>query len=104
MAADPSKHPAALTCLAVTSAAGDFPAPRSRARRIGGLVAGLLVIAFLGLAVADGWDSVSSYDWQFDVPFLALAVVGVAASLAITAVGYVLILERLATRRLPRGR
>jgi hypothetical protein len=88
----------------VTSAAGDLPAPRSRARRIGGLVAGLLVVAFLTAAVIDGWDRVSSYDWRFDVPFLVLAVVGVSGSLALTGAGYVLILERLAARHLPRWR
>jgi uncharacterized membrane protein YbhN (UPF0104 family) len=103
-AADPSKGLCALTCRAVTSAAGDLPAPRSRARRIGGLAAGLLVVAFLAAAVVDGWGRVSSYDWQFDAPFLVLALLGVTASLAATGIGYVAILERLSARRLPRGR
>lgn len=88
----------------MTSAAGDLPAPRSRARRIGGLVAGLLVVAFLAAAVVGGWGRVSRYDWQFDAPFLALAVAGAGASLAATGIGYVAILEQLSARRLPRGR
>jgi glycosyltransferase 2 family protein len=85
------------------TAAGDLPAPRSRARRIGGLVAGLLVTAFLALAVIDGWDRVASYDWQFDAAFLVLAVAGMTAALAVQALGYVTILERLSARRLRRG-
>ncbi len=90
-------------CWTVSSAFGDLRAPRSRARRVGGLVAGLLVVAFLAAVVLDGWDRVSSYHWQFDVPFIVLGVAGVGASLAVTAAGYVLILERLSMRRLPRG-
>jgi uncharacterized membrane protein YbhN (UPF0104 family) len=88
----------------VSSAAGDLPAPPSRARRVGGLVAGLLIVAFLGAAVIGGWSNVSSYDWRFDVGFVALAVACLAGSLASTGLGYVLILERLARRRLPRRR
>ena len=88
----------------MTSAAGDVAAPRSRKRRVGGLVAGLLVVAFLAAAVIRGWDEVAGYDWQFHAGFLALAVAGVAGSLGCTAIGYVLILERTAGRRLPRGR
>jgi uncharacterized membrane protein YbhN (UPF0104 family) len=87
----------------VPSAAGDLPAPRSRARRIGGLVAALLIVGFLAGAVIDGWSRVSSYDWQFDARFLAIAVVGVGASLAVTGLGYVAILEQLSARRLPRA-
>ena len=94
----------ARTLSAVTSAASDVPATRSRTRRIGGLVAGLLVLAFLAAAVVGGWDEVAGYDWQFHAGFLALAVCGVAGSLGCTAIGYVLILERTAGRRLPRGR
>jgi glycosyltransferase 2 family protein len=86
------------------TAAGDLPAPRSRARRIGGLVAALLVLGFLGAAVVDGWGRVSSYDWQFDLPFFAIASICLAASLAITGLAYAMILERLADRRLPHGR
>jgi glycosyltransferase 2 family protein len=90
--------------LSPVTAAGDLPAPRSRARRIGGLVAALLVVAFLGLAVVDGWGRVSSYDWQFDARFFATAMLCLGASLTLTGVGYAMILERLAARRLPRAR
>jgi uncharacterized membrane protein YbhN (UPF0104 family) len=67
-------------------------------------VAGLLVVAALAAAVIGGWESLTSYDWQLDVGLLAVAVVAATASLAATAVGYVLILERIAGRGLPRRR
>jgi glycosyltransferase 2 family protein len=88
----------------VTFAAGEAPTPRSRARRIGGWVAGLLIVAALGGAVIGGWENVSSYDWRFDLGFLAVGVLAATASLAATAIGYVLILEQIAGRRLPRLR
>lgn len=88
----------------MTSGSGDARAPRSRARRVGGIIAGLLVLAFLSAIVVDGWGRVSSYHWRFDVPFLALGVVGFAAYIALACGGYVMILERLSMRRLPRGR
>jgi glycosyltransferase 2 family protein len=86
------------------TAAGDLPAPRSRARRIGGLIAVLLVVAFLGLALVDGWGKVSEHDWQFDAGFFAIAILCTGVSLTLTGFGYVMLLERLAARRLPRGR
>jgi uncharacterized membrane protein YbhN (UPF0104 family) len=67
-------------------------------------VAGLLVVAALAAAVIGGWENVSSYDWQLDLGFLAVAVLAAAASMAGTAFGYVLILEQIAGRRLPRAR
>ena len=73
-------------------------------RRALGLAAGLLILAFLGLGVAAGWDRVSRYDWRFE-PVTATA--GFAALLALyvmSALGYVLILEQLAGRRVPRVR
>jgi glycosyltransferase 2 family protein len=88
----------------VTSAADDLPVPRKRARRIGGLVAGLLVVGFLGVAVIEGWDRVSRHDWRVDVAMLAVGVAGVTASLASTGIAYVMLLERLAGRPLPRTR
>jgi hypothetical protein len=84
--------------------AGDAPARPTRLRRIGGLVAGLLVAGFLAAALIDGWGRVTGYDWHFDAGFLALAVAGVTAALLVAGLGYVLILENLAARRLPRGR
>lgn len=84
------------------------PAPgavtRSRRRRLAGLAAGLLVAAFLVLGVIDGWSRVSAYSWQFDALALVGAVVLVFAYLLVTGLGYVLILERLAGRRLERRR
>ena len=44
--------PGTPTLPRVTTAAGDLPAPRSRARRVGGLIAGLVVEGFLA-ALAD---------------------------------------------------
>lgn len=38
----------------------------SRARRIGGLVAGLLIVAFLAATVARGWSVVSAFEWHVD--------------------------------------
>jgi uncharacterized membrane protein YbhN (UPF0104 family) len=61
-------------------------------------------LGFLGAAVVEGWGRVSDFDWQPDPWFLLLAVAGSAVSMACTGMGYVLILERLSNRRLPRGR
>lgn len=81
---------------------GHVPAPRTRIRRIGGWLAGLLVLAFLGAALIDGWSRVTSYDWRFDAWYLLLGVLGVTAALAAAAFAYALLVERLAGRRLPR--
>ena len=64
----------------------------------------MLIVAALTAAVIGGWESFSSYDWQFDLGFLTVAVLAATASMATTAAGYVLILEQLARRRLPRRR
>jgi glycosyltransferase 2 family protein len=88
----------------VTAAADELGPGRSRKRRIGGLIAGLLVVAFLGLAVIEGWRRVSSYDWALDWWLLAVAAVAVSGSLVCNGMGYILILERLAGRRLARRR
>lgn len=94
---------AAHNLSTVTSTVGDPPVPRSRARRIGGLVAGLLVLAFLAAALVGGWESVEGYDWQVAPGVLAVAVASAAASLAVTGLAYVLVVERLVGRRLARG-
>lgn len=83
---------------------GELPPSRSRLRRIGGLLAGLVIVAFLAVAVIGGWNRVASYRWQLDVGFLALAVVCVGSWMTLTGFGYVMILERLADQRLPRAR
>jgi hypothetical protein len=76
----------------------------STRRRALGLGAGLLILVFLGFGVAKGWDVVSRYDWRFEpIP----AATGFAALLGVyvmSAYGYVLILEQLAARRVPRRR
>jgi glycosyltransferase 2 family protein len=62
------------------------------------------VLGFLGAAVINGWSRVTSFDWQFHAGFLALAVLATGAALTGAAVGYAVMLERLAGRRLPRVR
>jgi uncharacterized membrane protein YbhN (UPF0104 family) len=84
--------------------AAEPPAGLSGRRRLLGLLAGLLILAFLVLAFATGWDRVRRYDWHVDA---AAAVAGVAALIAmyaVNALGYVLILEQLAGRRVDRRR
>ena len=99
-----SAAPRAPTLPGVTTAAGDLPAPRSRARRVGGLIAGLLVAGFLAVGLISGWNRITSYSWQLDVPYLVLSVAASAAALTLAAVAYALMLERLEGRRLPRMR
>jgi uncharacterized membrane protein YbhN (UPF0104 family) len=73
-------------------------------RRAIGLAAGLLILAFLALGALAGWDKVHDYDWHVDP---AAAAGGFAALLGMyvtSALGYVLILEQLAARRVPRRR
>src|SRR5262249_57632994 len=42
------------------------PARRSDRRRIVGIVAAALVLAFLAYALANGWGRVSDYDWRLE--------------------------------------
>ena len=76
----------------------------SRARRIGGLVAGVLVVAFLALSVVTGWDVVSGYDWDVDPAAMAGSLLVLGVFLLFNGAGYVAILERVEARRLPRRR
>jgi glycosyltransferase 2 family protein len=76
----------------------------SVARRVGGLLAGALVAAFLVWGVAGGWSKAASYQWEIDWVRLSLAVVVLVAFFLAWAVGYVALLEILAARRLPRLR
>jgi uncharacterized membrane protein YbhN (UPF0104 family) len=76
----------------------------STARRVGGVLAGVLVAAFLVWGVAGGWSEAAGYDWQLDWPGLALSVAVLALFNLAWAVGYVALLEVLDKRRLPRAR
>jgi hypothetical protein len=73
-------------------------------RRALGLAAGLLILVFLGLGVAKGWDVVSGYDWRFRPLPAAAGFAALLGMYVMSAYGYVLILEQLAARRLPRTR
>jgi hypothetical protein len=76
----------------------------TRVRRIVGLVAGLLIVAFLLASVAKGWSVVSAYEWDVDVPGLVGSLLVMCGFLLLNGLGYVAILERLAGRSLPRRR
>ena len=76
----------------------------SARRRALGLAAGLLILVFLGLGVAKGWDRVSRYDWRFEPVTAAGGFAALLGLYAMGALGYVLILERLVGRRVPRRR
>jgi hypothetical protein len=74
------------------------------ARRAGGVLAGLLVAAFLVWGVAGGWSKAADYPWEVDGPKLAAAVVVLVGFYLAWVAGYVALLEVLAGRRLDRRR
>jgi glycosyltransferase 2 family protein len=76
----------------------------SVARRVGGLLAGLLVAGFLIWGVAGGWSKAAAYDWQLDWPRVAASVAVLVLFFLAWAVGYVALLESLVLRRLERTR
>src|SRR3954447_26108373 len=76
----------------------------SRARRIGGLAAGLLIVAFLTVSVVRGWSVVSAFDWHVDPLGVVGALAVLCSFLLLNGAGYVAILERVSGHRLPRGR
>jgi uncharacterized membrane protein YbhN (UPF0104 family) len=69
--------------------------PRTDWRRLGGLAAGLAVLAFLAYALVDGWSKVSDYDWQLDPPLFALGLAVLIAFYWTSGIGYGAIIERL---------
>ncbi len=73
-------------------------------RRALGLAAGLLILAFLVLAVVKGWDRVTRYDWRFRPAEAGAGFAALVGMYLTSALGYVLILEQLAGRRVPRRR
>ncbi|MEA2132649.1 MAG: glycosyltransferase 2 family protein [Solirubrobacteraceae bacterium] len=80
------------------------PARPSGRRRLIGLLAGLLILVFLGLALVSGWGAVTDYRWRVR-PLAAIAgFVALFFVYVLNALGYVLILEQLAGRRVDRPR
>jgi len=71
-------------------------------RRALGLAAGLLILAFLTLGVVMGWDRVTQYDWRWQPAEAGAGFAALVAMYLMSALGYVLILEQLAGRRVPR--
>ena len=71
------------------------PAPASPWRRRLGFLAGLLVLAFLVLALVDGWSAVSEYDWNLQPGLLALGCLVLLAFYLASGAGYIAIIERL---------
>jgi hypothetical protein len=80
------------------------PERRSGRRRALGLAAGLLILAFLALGVASGWDRVTRYEWRLHPGAAAGGFAALLCVYLMGALGYVLILEQLAGRRVPRRR
>jgi hypothetical protein len=80
------------------------PGRLSGRRRALGLVAGLLILVFLVLGAASGWDSVKDFEWHVEPAAAAAGVVALFGLYLTSALGYVLILEQLAGRRVPRRR
>ena len=81
------------------------PAPRGRPswRRRVGLVASLVVVAFLGWALVRGWSQVREYRWDVDPWLLAGSVAVLAVFLLTSGAGYLGVLESLTGRPVPRA-
>jgi glycosyltransferase 2 family protein len=82
-----------MTGLSERAAAG--VATRSPWRRWGGLAAGVLVLAFLGWALVDGWSTVSSYDWELEPGLLILGILVLLVFYLASALAYGAIVDRL---------
>ena len=77
---------------------------RSRRRRLAGLVAGLAILVFLIIGALSGWDRVSAYDWRLQPGLLGAGLALLLVFYVANGLGYVLIVERLAQRRVDRRR
>lgn len=64
-------------------------------RRWGGLAAGVLVLAFLGWALIDGWSALSEYEWSVQPATLALGCAVLGAFYLASGLGYAAIVGRL---------
>lgn len=71
------------------------PATASPWRRRLGLLAGLLVLVFLGIALVNGWSAVSEYDWELQPGLLALGGAVLLVFYLASGVGYIAIIDRL---------
>lgn len=78
------------------------PAPPGNRRRALGLVAGLVVLGFLGWTVVDGWSRATAYRWSFDPLLLLAAVAALAAFYVLSGWGYAAIVDRLHPAGPPR--
>jgi glycosyltransferase 2 family protein len=74
-------------------------AGRTKARRLGGVVAGILVLGFLLWGAATGWSRVSEYEWHLDAGLLVGGVVVLFAFYITAGLAYVSIVERLGVER-----
>ena len=75
-----------------SATAADRP---SRLRRVGGLVAGLLILGFLVWSIAQGWSQISEYEWDLDPALLAAGIAVLVSFYVAAGVGYVLTVELL---------
>lgn len=77
--------------------------PRSRGRRLAGLGAGLLILAFLVYGVVDGWSRVRDFDWELHPGLLLASAATLFAFYATSGLAYGAIVRSLrpGTAQLP---
>jgi glycosyltransferase 2 family protein len=73
-----------------------------RWRTIGTVVAGALILVFLGWSIVDGWERVADYPWELRPGIFAVGLVALFIFYLVSGGAYVGILERLHTGRLGR--
>jgi uncharacterized membrane protein YbhN (UPF0104 family) len=79
-------------------------ASRSKARRTVGLGAGLVILGFLAWALASEWHRVSDYQWELRWGWLVGGALLVLVQYLLFGAAYIVLVERLADRRVDRGR